>query len=171
MRYTNIASLLDLSVPDVDLTLKVFVAYEDIAAGKRAKETCDALAGNLGRDWKIKNQIVSFKMMNVPEWLCAAAVEAALADVIIVACSGNKLPRSAKDWVELWMCRDTRAMSLVALFECPTEDATKIRPAKEYLATAAKLAGMQFFSRLGAATESRMPWSFSRRGLSEEPAL
>src|SRR5579872_5041861 len=100
MRYHTDASVANSSVSDTDLTLNVFVAYEDIAAGKRAKETCDALAGNLGAGWKVETQIVSFKMLNVAEWLEAAVNDAAKADVLVVSCQRPILARCVKDWIE-----------------------------------------------------------------------
>jgi hypothetical protein len=43
--------------------LNVLVVYEDIRTGKRAKETCDALARNLGQNWSLKIDLWSFTEM------------------------------------------------------------------------------------------------------------
>jgi hypothetical protein len=167
MRNTTIEPLLDSSVSD--LALNVLVAYEDVAAGKRAKGTCDSLVKNLGQDWKVKTHVVSFKMLEVPEWLCSAASDAARADIIVVSCQGNTLPRCVEDWVALWVTRSPRAIALVALFASPPDSFGQQSASLDYLESVGRLSGIPFFSRV-AGIRDAAPFQFALRAV-EETAL
>src|SRR5258706_2480146 len=73
-------------------TLNVVIAYEDFEAGKRAKETYDFLVANVAHDYQCSNQMWKFEILSIPKLSELAAKDAALADIVIIACQGHDLP-------------------------------------------------------------------------------
>jgi hypothetical protein len=151
MQYTPDTFFPDSPILEEDLAISVFIAYEDIAAGKRAKETCDVLAEGLGDDWIIDTRVASFKALRVPRLRHVAAAEAAKADIIFIACHDGKLPMGVSKWLQLWLARRGEPMALAALFSCPRLGATHAIAAETYLAGIATKGRMQFFSRFDSA--------------------
>jgi hypothetical protein len=144
---------------DADLTLGVFIAYEDMAAGKRAKETCDVLGENLGVDWKLETDLASFKSLSVPKLRRIAAVEAAKANILIIACQDGQLPPGVKQWARMMLSQGIGPMALVALLSVGRDNA-----AKTYLAEVANEGRMQFFSQFESAPPGQWDWN-GRTGL------
>lgn len=159
MQYTSNTVFPDSSVPYADLTLRVFIAYEDITAGKRAKETCDVLGENLGVDWKLETDLASFKSLGVPRLQSIAAAEASKANIIIVACRNAQLMPGVKQWIRVVLSYGVGPMALVALLAGPQRGAADGDAAKTYLAKAAKLGRMQFFSRLESTPRVQWDWT------------
>jgi hypothetical protein len=159
MHYTSNTVFFDSSIPDVNLALRVFIAYEDMSAGKRAKETCDVLAENLGVDWELETDLASFKSLSVPRLQSIAAVEASKANIIIVACRNGQPPPEVKQWIRVVLSYGLGPMALVALLAGPRMGAADGDTAKTYLAKAAKLGHMQFFSRLESTPRGQWDWN------------
>ena len=67
MQYAANDAALDAPARQPELCLGAFIAYEDVATGKRAKETCDVLTRQLGSDWQIEIEMSSFDSLHVPE--------------------------------------------------------------------------------------------------------
>lgn len=124
----------------------VFIAYEDVPAGKRAKETCDVLAESLGGDSITDTRVASFNALRVPQLRHTAAMEAAQADIIFIACHDGKLPLAVNQWLQLWLARGGGPMALVALFSCPRLGARHAIAAETYLAGLANHRRIRFFS-------------------------
>ncbi|HUD47014.1 MAG TPA: hypothetical protein VMR33_09290 [Candidatus Baltobacteraceae bacterium] len=133
----------------------VFIAYEDVAAGKRAKETCDVLAEGLGGDWILDTQVASFKALRIPKLRHVAAVEAANSDIILISCHDRKLPAGVNQWLQLGLARRGGPMALVALFSCPRAGASHAITAETYLAGMATQGRLQFFSRFDSGPGQR----------------
>ncbi len=156
---------------DLDLganpTFNVVIAYEDFETGKHAKETCDYLAENLGRECELRNQMWKFDVLAIRKLREIAAADAAVADLVIVSCRGDELPAHTKAWIESWINRETRPMALVALFHVQPEAASRTCAVSEYLADAARRAGIEFFAHPGESSLGRLhPEVFSLRGRS-----
>ncbi|HUD82467.1 MAG TPA: hypothetical protein VMQ67_03150 [Candidatus Saccharimonadales bacterium] len=159
MQDTANTLFLDSPVPEGDLAMGVFIAYEDIAAGKRAKETCNVLAESVGVNWIFDTQVASFTALRIPRLRYFAAEEAAKANILFISCHDGKLPLGVNEWLQLCLARCGGPMALVALFSCPRLGATHAIAAETYLAAMAKQARMQFFSGFDSA-----PGQSQRRG-------
>jgi hypothetical protein len=159
MHYTPNTLFLDSSVPQIDLSVGVFIVYEDIAAGKRAKETCDILAENLGVDWKLRTQVANLKSFKIPRLRRVAAVEASKANIIVISSHDGPMCPGVKQWIRMVVSRGTGPMALVSLFSCPRREARFATEQEAFLADMAKRAGMQFFSRFEQSPIFQWEWS------------
>jgi hypothetical protein len=159
MRYTPNTLFLDSSVSHIELSVGVFIAYEDVAAGKRAKETCDILGENLGEDWRIRTELANLKSLNIPRLRRIAAVEASKANIIFISCNDGPLASSVKQWIRMVVSRGAGPMSLVALFSCPRHEASHAIQAEDYLAAIAKRGRMQFFSCFDSTPRFQWDWN------------
>lgn len=162
MQYTPNTLFLDSSVPNVDLSVGVFIAYEDVAAGKRAKETCDVLAESLGSEWRIETQLASFKALSMTSLRRVAAVEASKADIIVISCNGTQFPPGVKGWIRSWLAHGGRPMAIVALFSCPRPKTGNASGAEVYLEHRAKHGGMQYFWRFASTPAGQWEWNGRR---------
>ncbi len=128
-----------------DSCLSAFIIYEDVAAGKRAKETCDIVAQRLGDDWQIEIEMSSFRSLHVPQGRRSAALAAANANLVVYSYRTRDLPFEVRKWTESCLKRPGRPMALLALLDAPICH-TGPPPVNEYLAGLAHRRGMQFFS-------------------------
>src|SRR4051812_35855142 len=129
---------------------RVVIAYEDLAAGKNARHTYDYVAHQLGYDCQFTNEMWNFDVLGIPRLREMAARDAVHADMIIIACHGDRpLPDSLKSWIELWMSEEVNSIALVTLFD-PAHLSTPVaRAIREYLAQVAQRANMEFFTQTG----------------------
>jgi hypothetical protein len=164
MHYTPNTLFLDSSVPYVDLSVGVFIAYEDIAAGKRAKETCDILAENLGEDWKLRTQVANLKSLGDTRLRRIASVEASKTNIIMVSSHDGPMGPGVKQWIRMVVSRGPGPMALVSLFSCPRQEARFATEQEAFLADMAKQGRMQFFSRFGQSPAFQWEWP-GRMGL------
>lgn len=139
---------LDSAGLEVNPSFNVVTAYEDFETGKQAKKTCDFLAEHLGDECGINNQMWKFEVLAVTKLREMAANDAAAADIIFISARGtNPLPEEVKNWIELWLAKETSAIALVALFAEP--DLCGGNPARAYLAEVARRGKMEFFAQPG----------------------
>ncbi len=132
--------------------LTVVIAYEDLETGKRAMKTYDYLVEHLGDQCLFSNQMWKFDVLVVPKLKEIAAKDAAAADIIIVSAhEGNDLPPEVKAWAELWLSYRARPSALVGLFEGESVDF----PVRDYLASVAKRANIEFFCQPGLWPEKQ----------------
>lgn len=132
---------------EVNSTLNVVIAYEDLETGKRAMKTYDYMVEQLGNQCLFTNQMWKFDVLTVPKLQEIAAKDAAAAEIIIVSARGeNPLPAQVKGWIESWLSFKTQATALVGLFDNESADS----PARNYLAEVARRANIEFFSQPGA---------------------
>jgi hypothetical protein len=150
---------LDFTEQEIDLRLNAFILYEDVAAGKRAKETCDVLDGKLGPGWKIEIGMSSFKCLRLPEVRQLATEAVHSANLVIFSCYDGHLPLSVRDWTEFCWAGSGRSTSLVALIAGTARQTAPARAAEEYLADVAQRHGLKFFSHfyvpVNGTTEDR----------------
>jgi len=159
MQKTPNTIFFDSSVLGIELSLNVFIAYEDLSAGKRAKETCDLMSVNLGADWQIETQLASFKALTIPKLRRIATIEAARADVVVVSCNDSRLPFGLTDWLESILRGDHRAMAMVALFSCQRPTSGQAINTEISLADSASEGRVQFFSRFEPASAGQWEWT------------
>lgn len=142
--------------PEGNSSLNAFILYQDVDAGKRAKETCDLLAENLGWDWRLESELWSFRAMQVPRLREIAAQNAGSADIVVVSCAGGGLPAAVTAWLGLWAGRPNRAVALVGLF-APGDDFDAQARVHAVLSRAARRGGMKFFSPIENAVPMGLP--------------
>jgi len=138
---------LDSCDTETNPCFNVVIAYEDFETGKQAKRTYDFLVENLGRDCQFTNQMWKFDVLTIPKLREIACADAADADIVFISCHGDDLPQHVKDWVESWLVVAAQPLALVALFDCPQEEARRTRKARRYLRDAARRGNMEFFVR------------------------
>lgn len=123
----------------------VVIAYEDFETGKQAKRTYDYLVRNLAEESAFNCPMWKFDVLCIPKLLEMAVADAQSADIIMIACrGGTALPPSITQWIEGWTSSGTRAVALVALFNCEPE---RSAPIHSFLAKVTKNAGLQFFAQ------------------------
>jgi len=131
---------------DINSTLNVVIAYEDLETGKRAMKTYEYMVQQLGDQCLFANQMWKFDVLAVPKLKDFAAKDAAAAEIIIISAHGGReLPAEVKSWIEMWLKYKTEASALVALFDGEGE----FNPARSYLAEIASRAQIEFFCQPG----------------------
>ncbi len=125
---------------------RVVIVYEDFTAAQQAKAAYDFLTANLTHEWQVTRQTWKFELLRLPELCALAAEDAALADVIIVACRGEgELPAPVRAWVEKWLGYRADNVALIALLDCPPEQAKGPEATQDYLERVARQADLEFF--------------------------
>jgi hypothetical protein len=134
--------------PDTNRPLRVVIAYDDVAAGKRAMTVLSDLGQRLGDDIQFQPLPWSFDLLTHLDWREVASSDAVNAEILIIATSaGNSLPPEIGRWAETTIDRKRgTASAVVALFgseENPTDDGSfRI----EAIRMAARHAGLAFFA-------------------------
>ena len=79
-------------------TSEVLIVYDNVSAGKRAKEFCDRLGKRLAPGCELNLSVWSLSALGLPIVAWAAAREAERAALLIVAINGDKrLPQPVKN--------------------------------------------------------------------------
>lgn len=144
VNFSSLAS----SDSSVNTNFNVVVVYEDFETGKSAKKICDFLAGNLGPNCRVTQQMWKFAVLEIPNLRDMAVKDAAQADVIIVASQGtNRFPAAFKQWAEQWLEEKPNAMALVALFAAPAYESEVCQRSRAYLSQLATRGRMEFFAQ------------------------
>jgi hypothetical protein len=131
--------------PGANPVFSVVIAYEDLESGKQAKHAYDFLAEKIGSECHFTNQMWKFDVLGIPNLRDIAVKDAAMADIIIIACQSDDLPVQAKNWMESWLALPSNAMALIALLR--DSQTTQSAATRVYLAEAAKRAKMEFFTQ------------------------
>ncbi len=134
---------------------RVLVAYEDIAASRRAAATCQYLTGQMGDAVECRTSMWKFDLLEHPTLRELAADDASEADVIVLAAGrADTLPGAVMAWFEAWLPRrQSREGALVALFEGGEDQAADASPAYAFLADFALRAGLDFLPHQGRFAE------------------
>ena len=137
----------DLELPS-NGSIKVVIAYEDNLAGQRAVRTCERLAEQLGREFRVDTNLWKFEVLALPKLESEAAQDAAEADMVIISTSGhNDLPTAVKHWVSAFSAQKRGgAKALIGLYD-GGEAGTGPTPAQSYLQQLSKRANLDFFWR------------------------
>jgi hypothetical protein len=141
-------SVLDLAFRETDESLGALLVYENVAAGKKAKGTCDVVAEGLGIDCELRIELYSFEALGELTMRRAAAVAAANANLVIVSCVRAELPWNVREWIEFFLWCSGRPAALVALFASASDRTTGLGSVEKYLAGVAEQRRMQYFSHV-----------------------
>jgi hypothetical protein len=146
------------------------IAYEDFETGKQAKETYDFLVKNLRDECRFENQMWKFEVLGISKLREMAVKDALTADIIIISCHGrHELSADVKAWIDSWVYGQTNAIALVALFGNTGNDSDNC--VRDYLADAARRAGMEFFAQPSDLAVKRLDESFARGVRRDEKTL
>jgi len=131
---------------EVDSCLNALIIYEDVVTGKRAKETCDVVRGQLGPSWNIEIEMSSFKSLRHPRARNLATATARSASLVIFSCYDRLLPVEVFNWTEWCLVPSEQPKSLVALVAVTDRQTRPSCGAEKYLSAVAQRSGMKFFS-------------------------
>jgi hypothetical protein len=96
----------------------------------------------------------NFDVLGIPRLREMAARDVANADMIIIACHGDRpLPDSVKSWIELWITEGVKSIALVALFDAAHLSSATANEIRGYLAEVGQRSNMEFFSQTDAWPE------------------
>ncbi len=130
------------------MALRIVIAYNDIAAGKRAMEMLGRLANRFGGGIEFQPIPWSFDLLMDDDWRDVAAGDAVRADILVVATSDYApLPAGVSEWLESAIDhRRGATTALVALFGPPGHSDEPGSPRLAPLEKAAREAGLDFFA-------------------------
>jgi hypothetical protein len=145
---------LAISVPEgrpIKPLVKAVLIYENFASGVRARWFCEKFVRLL--DVRLEETNWSFDALGISEIRVAAAGAARKADVVMLSVSGRKkLPGIVKTWLDMWLwLLDSEDPAFVALFDASAPQHTL--SIRAYVSSAAREAGIDFFSHELAASE------------------
>jgi hypothetical protein len=125
--------------------LQVLVAYEDLAAGKRAMEMLERVSRQCGEPGRWVHSMWRFDVLADATYLTVAVSEALTADIIVIAArEGEPLPQRVRDWIAHWLLvKKDRPAALVATLDYPRPAQPCVLP---YLEKSAHLGRLQFFA-------------------------
>jgi len=134
------------SEAEVNSTLNVVIAYEDLETGKRAMKTYEYLVEQLGSHCFFAHQMWKYDVLAVPKLKEIAAKDAAAAEIIIVSAhEGRELPKEVKAWMDLWLSYKSQTTALVGLFGAESVET----PVRTYLEEIARRGKVAFFCQPG----------------------
>jgi hypothetical protein len=142
MQLNTCDLFLNASTPRLDSRLKVLIIYEDVPAGKKAKEICDLLTQLLGEPWQMDLDLLNFATLRRVESVAASFDQ----DLVIVSCGNGKLPKSVRNWIDTFAAHPGFSGALAALIAVSPWERDGRRTTQSYLAAAARRRGMKFFS-------------------------
>ena len=133
------------------LAFKIVIAYENFAAGIRAKEVSERLGAQLQPQFEINSDFWKFELLKHPQLREQAALEASEADMIVISADGaGELPVCLKKWFEIWVPEKVgRHSALVALLDREEETAGRMDSFSAYLRVMAEKGSMDFFCKAG----------------------
>ena len=139
---------LETDLQNQNPTLRVVIAYHDLAAGKRAMRVMTDLGKTFGEDIRFEALPWSFDLLADADWRAVASSDAVRADILIIATSdAQPLPPAIGRWAEEAIRRKQgTAAAVVALFG---PEGNPDGPGSARLAaiqTAAQHAGLDFFT-------------------------
>jgi hypothetical protein len=142
------------------------VAYETFELGLSAKALFDNVREQLDPDCETGLRLWSFELLQVPRLCKASAVEAAEADMILVAANEQpKLPSAVDGWIELWRSHiKRRPITLVGIVAQPRNGGDTPSQVLGWLEAIATREKMGFFYKILRTQHLRMSHRFFEAG-------
>ena len=127
--------------------LRVVIAYNDLAAGRRAMRLLSNVGKELGGEVEFQPIPRSFDLLEDMDWRDVAASDAVNADILIIATSdADPLPPAIGRWTDTAIRDNRRTAAVVALFG-PEENPDRFSSSRLLaIQTAAHRAGLDFFA-------------------------
>ena len=100
--------------------LNVLVVYEDFAAANHAQKIFDGLLGQPGDDAEFCPMMWKFDMLRNEKLNEMAAMDAAMADVVIIATGRDGLvPEEVKNWMNRWLSQREKLRTAITVVSDP----------------------------------------------------
>jgi hypothetical protein len=147
-----------MSIETHTRTPDVLIVYDNVRAGKRAKELCDRLGQRLVPDSALNFSAWSLSALGLPPVAQAAAREAESAALLIVAINGDKnLPQAVKNGLHRCACGiHTAGGAIVAQLHGILKMNEELCQACGCLRQIAHHAGVDFFSEVVQLSEDEL---------------
>jgi len=138
----------DQETCDLSHPLRIVVAYDEVAAGKRAMRVMTDLGRGLGEVVEFQSLLWSFDLLEDTDWAEVASDDAVKADILIIATSSaNSLPPTVGRWAQAAISRkEGTATAVVALFGTEGNAGGPGPDRLEAIRSAATQAGLGFFT-------------------------
>ena len=120
----------------------MLIVYEDLPAGKKAKEVCDSLTQRLGKPWRMNLELLNFDSLHLTKPSAGSFDR----DFVIISCGNGKLPKTVRGWIDSFAAQPEFSGALVGLIAVSPWEPTGRRTTRSFLAAAARRRGMKFFS-------------------------
>ena len=127
--------------------LDVLLLYEDLGTALRAKQSLDLLPGRLGVEAGCGLRLWRIDLLDEPLLAEQAAIEAAIADVIVLSLHGCTALRPAVcQWLNRWLDhKEDRAYAFAALLDPEFAEADSGNPVIAHLKRIAEQAHAELF--------------------------
>jgi len=146
-RAPLLKSFIERSEDELDQAFRVFIAYENMNAGRRAMDVFSNLAQDHQGDFTFWPRPWRFDLLADPEWREVAAADARTADLLIIAAgTGPDLPAAVRNWLEQCLTERRNGGGVVALFGAEGEMDAIDSPRLRFLRQAAEKADLDFFA-------------------------
>lgn len=134
----------------------VLVVYDNVRAGKCAKELCDRLQKYLGSECELNIHVENLAALRIPDPAQTAAETSTRPGLLILAVNGNEsLPSVARNWISQYAGKTHVAgCAIIALFHGIIRMGLVFAPAYDDLKRIAGKAGADFFSGVLELTDS-----------------
>jgi hypothetical protein len=141
---------------DITSTIQVVIAFEDLAAGKRAKQVYDYLTHRL-TDFEFDHEVWKFSALECPRLMETAGHQAVAADIIMLSLHGHReIPKPVKDWIETWLGQNGNPMALVVLFDRDNQNFQEMSKTRLYLEDVARRGKLDLFMQPQKAVEEEI---------------
>jgi hypothetical protein len=132
---------------DTTKSFSVVLAFDDPRARQKAIQVCSNLKKEFGAEFDFQCRQWRFADLEPTNQAEDAARVASGADMVIFACSNEKLPDKIRLWIEMWLAKKaTQETALVALIGTSNPQGRPATPAHAYLEQVARQTGMSYFA-------------------------
>ena len=128
--------------------ITITIAYDEKSAGQRAARLFALIGQEQAEQWNIAVQPWRFDLLADPDWQSFAVADALHADILVIAISNPaNLSAAVEQWFKTWLDgkRGLHA-AVIVLLETESDIASFHSPKLEFLESATKEAGLDFFS-------------------------
>jgi hypothetical protein len=138
--------------------VEIWIVYDNVPAGKGAKELCDRLQQQLGTDYELRVNPWNVAALEIPALARASILSANLPDLLIVAMDGQAtLPPRVRSWISHCL-RKTRATgsAIAVQFHDVLRMGKELAPAYDELKRIALEVQGDFFSEVAEPPDGEL---------------
>ncbi len=136
---------------DPEAKWNVFIAYDDVHAGQHAMRTIKNVERRLDWPETWHPSLWRFDLLEDPDGRVLATADALQADLIVISASSRRdLPASLQDWINACLTQKRGTAAAVVAMLGPEDNPDEPdSPRIQFIKSAAKEAGLDFFMRAG----------------------
>jgi hypothetical protein len=133
---------------EVPKEITITIAYDEKSAGQRAARLLSSISQEQAGQLRIAVQPWRFDLLADTDWQRFAAAEALQADILVIAMSNpGNLSAAVEEWFTTWLnCKRGFHAAVIALVETESEADSSHSPELQFLESATKQAGLDFFT-------------------------